>query len=177
MNKKKSIYFVAQAAIIAAVYAVLTIGQNFLIPGSASLAVQVRVSEALCALCILSPAAIPGVTIGCVLSNITTINVMPLDMVFGSLATLIAAVLMYRFRNIRVKNIPVLSLLMPVIFNALIIGAEITLFIPSDSGVTLTGFIIQALLIAAGELISVFIFGIPLMKAMEKVNIFKKYQT
>ena len=87
MNKK--VLFVVQTAIIAALYAALTYAQNFLLPGTTSAAVQFRVSEALNVLALFTPAAIPGLTLGCVLSNIYNIGSgLPLDMIFGSLATL-----------------------------------------------------------------------------------------
>ncbi|MDD6021662.1 MAG: QueT transporter family protein [Acutalibacteraceae bacterium] len=173
MNKKKSTYYLTVAAVIAAMYAGLTVAQNLILPGSASASVQVRLSEALCALCVITPAAVPGVTVGCVIANLTSAGTMPLDIVFGSAATLISGILMYKFRNIRVKSLPLLSLFMPVVFNAVIVGLELTFFMPSESGVTFKAFLLQALLIAAGELISVFALGIPLEKAVEKHGIIK----
>ena len=81
MNKK--VLFVVQTAIIAALYAALTYAQNFLLPGTTSAAVQFRVSEALNVLALFTPAAIPGLTLGCVLSNIYNIGSgLPLDMIF-----------------------------------------------------------------------------------------------
>ena len=151
MNSKKGTRYLTEAAVIAAMYAGLTLMQNFLLPGSASASVQIRISEALCALCVITPAAIPGVTVGCVIANLTSLSTMPLDLVFGPVATLLAGILMYKFRNIRIKSVPLLSLLMPVVFNAVIVGLELTFFIPSDSGVTFKAFLIQALLGAAGE--------------------------
>lgn len=100
MNKK--VLFVVQTAIIAALYAALTYAQNFLLPGTTSAAVQFRVSEALNVLALFTPAAIPGLTLGCVLSNIYNIGSgLPLDMIFGSLATLGATTAMYLLRNVK----------------------------------------------------------------------------
>lgn len=84
-----------QAAMIAALYVVLTLIANTL--GLANYAVQVRFSEALTILPYFTPAAIPGLFVGCLLSNILTGCAIP-DIIFGSLATLIGAVLTYRFR-------------------------------------------------------------------------------
>ena len=67
----------AHAAIIAALYAVLTHMQNILFPGSASMAIQFRVSEALCVLAFFTPAAIPGLSLGCLLFNITSGAALP----------------------------------------------------------------------------------------------------
>ena len=94
--KTKSTVYIVQAAVIAALYAVLTILQNTLLPGTASAAVQFRVSEALTILAVFTPAAIPGLTVGCVIANISSLSTLgPYDMIFGSRASLLAAVLMY----------------------------------------------------------------------------------
>ena len=69
-NMNKKVLFIVQTAIIAALYAALTYAQNFLLPGTTSAAVQFRVSEALNVLALFTPAAIPGLTLGCVLSNL-----------------------------------------------------------------------------------------------------------
>lgn len=172
-NTKKGTYYLTVASVIAAMYAVLTVMQNLFLQNSASAAVQVRISEALCALCIITPAAVPGVTIGCLIANMTSIGTIPLDLVFGPLATLISGIFMYKLRNIRIKSVPLLSLFMPVIFNAVIVGFELTFFLPGENVVTLKGFLIQALLVALGELISAVGLGIPLIKAVEKRGLLK----
>ncbi len=86
MNKK--VLFTSQAALIAALYVVLTFVSNAF--GMASGAVQVRISEALTILPFFTPAAVPGVTIGCLLSNLFT-GCAPLDILFGTCATLLGA--------------------------------------------------------------------------------------
>ena len=68
MNKTR---YIAQAAVIAALYAVLTHMQNFLLPGSATWAIQMRISEAMTVLAFFTPAAIPGLSLGCLLFNLT----------------------------------------------------------------------------------------------------------
>ena len=82
--KNKKIMYLSQAAMIAALYVVLTLLANAL--GLANYAIQVRFSEALTILPFFTPAAIPGLTIGCLLSNIFT-GCAPLDVLFGTLAT------------------------------------------------------------------------------------------
>ncbi len=89
---KKSVYFITSAAIIAALYVVLTFLANAL--GLANMAIQVRFSEALTILSLFTPAAIPGLFIGCLLSNILIGSVIQ-DVIFGSLTTLAAAALTY----------------------------------------------------------------------------------
>ncbi len=93
---KKTTLFIAYAAVIAAMYATLTILQNVLLPGSASASVQFRVSEVLTILALYTPAAIPGLAVGCAVANLSSVAVAgPLDLIIGSAASLIAAVLMY----------------------------------------------------------------------------------
>ena len=92
-KQRKSVYYIVQGAIIAALYATLTIMQNVLLPGTASMAVQFRASEILTMLALFTPAAIPGLTIGCVIANISSLSALgPYDLIFGSLASFFAAV-------------------------------------------------------------------------------------
>lgn len=86
---KKQVLFLTQAGVIAALYVVLTLLANAF--GLANYAIQVRFSEALTILPFFTPAAIPGITIGCLISNIVTGCALP-DIVFGTLASLIGAV-------------------------------------------------------------------------------------
>ena len=142
----------ARAAIIAALYVVLTHFQNILLPGSASWAIQCRLSETLCILAFFTPAAIPGLTIGCLLFNITFAGALPLDWLVGSLATLIAAQMMWHLRDMKFHGLPLLGLTMPALTNAVLVGYELTLFIGG-------GFWINALYVAIGELIVLLIPG------------------
>lgn len=102
-----------QAAMIAALYVVLTFIANAL--GLASQAIQVRFSEALTILPYFTPAAIPGLFIGCLLSNILTGCALP-DIIFGSLATLLGAVFTYKLRSCKwLAPVP------PIVANALVV--------------------------------------------------------
>ncbi|MDD2968131.1 MAG: QueT transporter family protein [Lachnospiraceae bacterium] len=94
--KQKNVLFMTQAAMIAAIYVILTFLANAL--GLASGAIQIRFSEALTILPFFTPAAIPGLFIGCLLSNTLT-GCVPLDIVFGSLATLLGAIGTYSLRR------------------------------------------------------------------------------
>ena len=166
---KKSTLYIVQAALIAALYATLTISQNTLIPGSASAMIQFRVSEALTVLAIYTPAAIPGLTIGCVIANISSVTAGLgfYDMIFGTLASFLAAVTMYLLRKIRIKNIPFLALLMPALFNGLIVGFEISFFF-EESGFTLPAFLTIGGCVALGELVVLMVLGIPLCILLNK---------
>ncbi len=169
MNKKK-ILTLAHGAMIAAFYAAATYLSAVF--GIAYGNIQFRFSEALTILSVFTPAAIPGLTVGCIIGNLTS----PFgawDIIFGSLATLLAAITARALRNITFKGFPLLSLLMPVIFNALIVGAEITLLMPTHEA-GFTAFIIAALEVGAGELAVCLAGGIPLYYAIKKTNIFKQ---
>ena len=152
MSIKKKNAFIAQTAIIAAMYAALTYAQTIILPGSTTMAVQFRVSEALNVLALFTPAAIPGLTLGCVLSNLASIGQgLPLDMIFGSLATLGCTLTMYALKNVKIKSYPLLSMLMPAVFNGVIIGWEIECFF-IDGAFEFVGFLTQGGLVALGEL-------------------------
>ncbi len=150
--KNKKAAFITQAGIIAAMYAVLTLTQGALLPGTTTAAVQFRVSEVLNILALFTPAAIPGLTIGCVISNLQSIGQgLPLDMIFGSLATLGSSVCIYFLKNAKIKTYPLPAILMPAIWNGIIVGWEIeTFFIegPFHFG----DFLVQGGLVALGEL-------------------------
>ena len=113
MQTKNSIRFMVHSAVIASLYTTLTLAANSL--GLASQAIQIRISEALTILPVFTPAAIPGLFIGCILSNIL-IGSVALDIVFGSLATLIGAIFTYLLRRHKI-----LPLLPPIVSNTLII--------------------------------------------------------
>lgn len=119
----KSVLFLAQAGVIAAIYLVLTFLSNAL--GIGSMAIQCRLSELLTILPVFTPAAVPGLAVGCFLGNLTTSPLGPVDWFAGTAATLLAAVTGRALRHVRIKNLPVLSSLMPVVFNAVIVGFEL----------------------------------------------------
>jgi len=164
-TQTKSVQFLTQGAMIAAVYTVLT-----LLAAAVNLAygpVQFRFSEALTILPIFTPAAIPGLALGCLLSNIWS-GYGVADMVFGTAATLLAAIATRMVRNIRIKNIPFLAPLPPVLLNAVIVGLEISILSPG--GFVWAGFFSIALSIGAGELVICYALGLPLAAALERIG-------
>ena len=161
MHSRIRIRFWAHAAIIAALYAVLTHMQNILIPNSASFAIQCRLSEALCVLAFFTPAAIPGLTVGCLIFNITFAAALPLDWVVGSLATLTACAAMWSLRRVLIAGYPLPGMLMPAVSNALLVGWELAVYIGG-------GFWLNALYVAIGELIVMLIFGTVLYYTMKR---------
>lgn len=177
MTKKSTLYLV-QGAVIAALYAVLTVGQNMLIPGSASMAVQFRVAEAMTVLVFFTPAAIPGLTIGCIIANISSVTAGLgfYDMIFGSIATLLAAITMRALRNVCIKGIPFAALLMPAVFNGIIIGLEIDFFFVGSMSFNFIDFLFQGGCVALGELVVVFVLGIPLTLALKRRSVAKELE-
>lgn len=160
--RNKKVLFVTQAAVIAAIYVVLTI---FIAAFNlASGNIQVRISEALCILPFFTPAAIPGLWIGCLLANLIT-GASVFDIVFGSLATLIGAVGTYCLRKHRF-----LCTLPPVISNMVIIPIVLRYaygltFIYKETDLSIPFF---ALTVGIGEVISICVLGSILLNVLNK---------
>ncbi len=141
---RKNVKNLTHGALIAALYVVLTHMQNIMVPNSASFAIQFRISEAMCVLAFFTPSAVWGLTAGCFLFNLTFAGALPLDMLVGSLATLIATGGMYLTRNWRIKGYPLLGMLLPAVSNAFLVGWELAVHIGG-------GFWLNALYVAIGE--------------------------
>ena len=140
----KNVRHLTHGALIAAMYVALTYLQNFLIPNSASWAIQFRASEALCVLALFTPAAIPGLTVGCLLFNISYVAALPLDFLVGSLASFLATLTMRMTKKWTFLGFPLTSLLMPALWNALLIGWELSVYIVG-------GWLINGVYVAIGE--------------------------
>ena len=158
---RKRSHFLAHSAIIAALYAVLCYLQNLILPGSASWAIQMRAAEALSVLAFFTPAAVPGLGLGCLLFNMSFASALPLDFLVGTLASILAAGAMWLTRNVKVRKLPVLGLLMPGIFNAFLVGWELTVYLGG-------GFWLNALYVALGEWITLLTLGNVLYTAIRK---------
>lgn len=156
--------FLTHSAIIAALYTVLCYMQNFIIPESASFAIQMRAAEALCVLAFFTPAAIPGLGLGCLIFNLSFAGALPLDFLVGTLASVLSAAAMYFLRNYKWRKLPVLGLLMPGIFNAFLVGWELTVYIGG-------GFWLNALYVALGEWIVLLTLGSVLYVAIRSRNL------
>ena len=156
-----SVARLVRCAVIAAVYVVLCLA---LAPFSYG-AVQVRIAEALCLLPVFGAEYIVGVTLGCFLANLLGSTV--IDALFGTLATLLACLVTYKLRNVRVKGLEIPASLPPVVFNMLIVGAfEITFFF-SDTAPTAALAAFNAVAVGIGEIISCTIVGVALVKLVE----------
>ncbi len=160
MKRKKQIHYIVNSAIIAALYVTLTHGQNLLFPGSASMAIQFRISEVLCILAFFTPAAIPGLGIGCMVFNLTSGLALPLDFLVGTLASVLAAWAMWKTRTLTIKGYPLLGLTMPAITNAVLVGWELSIYIGG-------GFWINALYVAIGEVAVLLTLGTVLYYALK----------
>ena len=160
---RKQTRSIVQGAMIAAMYVALTHAQNFLLPNSASMAIQFRASEALCVLAFFTPAAIPGLTIGCLLFNLTFSAALPLDFLVGSGATLLATGGMWLSRRLTIQKLPILGLLLPAVFNALLVGWELTTYIGG-------GYWLNALYVAIGEAAVLLTLGVLLYCGLKKRN-------
>lgn len=173
MNMSKKTSRLVMSALIAALYVAVTFMQEFIFPGSASMSVQFRISEALTVLCLFTPAAVPGLTVGCFLANFTAMGALPVDIIFGTFATFLACLFMRKLKDMTVKSVPVLSLMMPAIFNGIIIGAEIEIFF-IQGPFNFVSFLMQGSLVALGELGVLFTLGLALVKIIKDKK-FEKY--
>ncbi len=159
MRKKKSrsqdIFFLTYAALIAALYVVLTLAANAL--GLASGNIQVRFSEALVILPYFTPAAVPGLAIGCLLANIVTGCALP-DILFGPLATLIGAL----GTRLLCRRSKWMAPLPPIIANAVVIPLLLRY------GYGIRPLWLSFLTVTAGEIISCGILGMILLSVLQK---------
>lgn len=161
MTTRKTTLFIVQAAVIAALYTVLTLVSAAF--GLSSGAIQVRLSECLTVLPVFTPAAVPGLALGCVISNLVT-GCAPWDVVFGSLATLIGAVGTYLLR----KH-PFTAPVPPILSNVLIVPYILSYVYGAEG--TIPFFMLT---VGAGEVISCGVFGTMLYLSLRKhENIFK----
>lgn len=153
--KNKKLVFICQAAVIAALYVVLT----YVFSAFASGVIQVRVSEALTILPAFTPAAIPGLVIGCLLSNTLTGCVL-LDIIFGSVATLIGALGSYALRR-HTWLVPI----PPIVSNMIIVP-----FVLRYAYGATDAFPFMIATVGAGEIISCYLLDMILYGALKKVN-------
>ena len=152
-----------RAAVIGALYAVVTLLLAPISYGN----LQCRVSEALCILPWFFPETAWGLFAGCFLANLLGGNG-PLDMVFGSLATLIAGLATARLKPRG------LALLPPVIVNAVMVGAMLAYFIAPDS--FWSAWPVFALEVGAGEAVAMYALGLPLSFVLERIPYIKKHR-
>lgn len=169
-----SVQRLVRCAVIAAVYVVLCL---VLAPFSYG-AVQVRIAEALCLLPVFGAEYIIGVTLGCFLANLFGSTI--IDVVFGTIATLLACLVTYRLRNVRIKGLAIPASLPPVLFNAVIVGIEITIFFTDYTAMSAPVWLLcltNGITVGIGELISCTILGVALVKLIESNTALKQIFT
>lgn len=175
---------VARIGMIAAVYASLTLVALLFLGSLAWGPVQFRVSEAVCALALLTADAVPGLALGCVIANLANIVLSGtgmlgmLDVVFGSLATVLGA--WFTWRN---RRRPALALLGPVIANALIVPAYLPLMLQGVgfytipfTNIAIDGaypamYVFGLLATGAGEAVVMYVLGLPLYRALVRTGL------
>ena len=178
---------IARAGMIAALYAACTLLTISLLGGLAWGPVQLRLSEAVCVLALLTRPAVPGLTIGCILANIIAIALTGsgalgmLDVIFGSLATLLGALWAWRMR----KHTAV-ALAGPVVANALIVPAYLPLILAASGFYTIPFtnidlvasyplmYIFGVVAIGIGEALVVYCLGWPLLKALRRTGLLSR---
>lgn len=159
--RTKKVRFLANAAIVAALYVVLTLVSAMF--GLSSGVIQIRLSEALTVLSVFTPAAIPGVFVGCLISNLLT-GCLPWDVVFGSLATLLGAIGTYLLR----KQTRWLAPLPPILSNVLIIPAVLQyVYGVPDS------YPFLMLTVGLGEIAAAGVLGMVVYQTVARTKLFK----
>ncbi len=169
MKTKRSVQYLAQSGVVAALYVALT---TLLQPiGFGSL--QCRVAEALTTLPVYLPSSVSGLTIGCFLSNLIGLSTGAnpagtLDLLLGTGATFAAAVLTRLLRNVRLGGLPVASTLPPVVINAVVVGTELYVVY---GGMPLAA---HVALVGVGQAISGIGGGLVLLMALEKSGVTRR---
>ncbi|MBQ2781222.1 MAG: QueT transporter family protein [Clostridia bacterium] len=162
--QKNSVRRLCEAGVIAALYTALTVLMQPIAFGP----VQVRLSEALTILPVGMPSAVGGLSVGCALSNLLCIATNPAgawDVLFGTAATLAAALCTRALRRVRWFGLPIAATLPPVLFNAVVVGLELSMVYFDFSWGT---FALCAVQVAAGELLSATLAGLLLWRFMPK---------
>lgn len=161
-NTRSSILYVTYAAVIAALYTVLTLLAAVF--GLSSGVIQVRLSEALTVLPLLTPAAVPGLAVGCLISNLIT-GCLPADIALGTVATLLGAV---GTRLLR-KSHPILAPIPPILANTLIVPWVLKYTYGIEGGIPYF-----MATVGAGEILSCGVLGLILLYAIKDRRIFKE---
>ena len=163
MNQNSSVRKLVHCGVVAAIYVVLCLALQPLSYG----AVQVRVAEALCLLPVFGAEYIVGVVLGCFLANLLGSTIV--DVIFGTLATLLACLVTYKLRNVRFKGLAIAASLPPVLFHAGFLGLWVGVMVPdpTSSAPIWLACITNGISVGIGELISCTVLGVVLVKLIE----------
>ncbi len=165
-NSQFSTRQITTAAVIAAVYAGLTL----FLPIPQYGGIQLRVAEAMTVLPFFFPAAIPGLAVGCFLANLLG-SPFVLDWIFGTLATLLAAIWTSKLKNRWLAPLP------PVLCNMVIVGAEIAYFATLDGEAFWSAYALNAVTVGIGEAIACYVLGSLLLHYLPRVHSLQKYMS
>lgn len=160
---KMSVRDLTLAALLAGVYAVLTLA----LPIPQYHGVQLRVAEALTVLPFLFPAATPGLFVGCLIANLA--SPFPLDVVCGSAATLLAAKLTEQMPSRWLAPLP------PVVCNAVIVGAEVAWMQTGFGSAFWPAYAVNALSVGFGELVACYVLGLVLLNGLPRISFFRGF--
>ena len=178
---------IAHVGVIAAVYAAATLMTMLFLGSLAWGPVQFRVSEALCALALFTPAAVPGLTLGCAIANVANIALSGtgmlglLDVVFGSIATCLGALFTWKMRSH-----PLVAVAGPVIANAVIVPAYLPLLLSATgfytipfTSISLDGYwgamyLFGLVSTGLGEAVIMYVLGLPLARALARSPYFRE---
>jgi len=170
--QKTSVRKIVFAGVVAALYATLTMALSFIGYGP----IQFRVAEALCVLPFFFPFSVWGIFIGCILANL--ISPYPLDIVVGSVASLLAALCTMLIGKLGRERLSVkaLACFPPVIFNAVFIGALIAYYMAGggEAGAFLPAFLLNGLQVGFGQFVVLYALGLPLMVYLPKSRVYRK---
>jgi len=180
-SKRGEVYFmikrintrkIAFAGVIAALYATLTIALGFISYGP----IQFRIAEALCILPFFFPFSVWGLFIGCIVANL--VSPYPLDIIVGSLASLLAALSTMQIGKLGRERLSVkaFACLPPVLFNAVFIGALIAFYMVSEgeADAFISALVINGLQVGFGQLVVLYALGLPLMIYFPKSRAYEK---
>lgn len=160
-SRRMSVNAIVRCGLVAAIYVSLCLILQPLSFG----AVQVRAAEVLVLLPVFGPEYIVGVTLGCFLANL--VASLPVDALFGTLATMLAGFATYAFRHFRNRWLCVIPALPPIIFNAVIVGLEISFYF-GDGAAAVPAIALNMVSVGLGEVVSCLILGGALVRLIEK---------
>ena len=181
MKQLSRTQYITQTALIAAIYAAATLIALLFLQGLAWGPVQFRISEAVCVVALFTPAAIPGLTLGCIIANLLNCFISGLgalgmlDVIFGSLATLIGSIFCWKLRNR-----PALAISGFVFANALIVPAYLPLLLQglgyytipftdiAIDGAYLPMYLFGVVATGIGEALVMYVLGYPLSRLLAK---------
>ncbi|MBE6763162.1 MAG: QueT transporter family protein [Ruminococcaceae bacterium] len=174
MKSSSSLHRLTVAGMIAALYTALTL----ILPFASFGPVQIRFSEMLTVLPVLTADAVPGLALGCAIANAVGMamgaNIAGgWDILVGTSATLLAALCSYALRNVRFKGLPILSTLPPVLFNALLVGGELCLVIFGN--VEPVPLLLTMAQVGLGQLLPCIGGGLLLFKCIENSGFAQKF--